>query len=923
MAEQNRARNRRYKDVEVKSAISQVRKVHGRKIAVYGLVEKLHQLAGAPGLIDGILAVMAFLAAADALSFYPLVVIIVLAIGLFAATVRKPFLGLVLLAVLLLPMIAYQMPALGWLYLVVMAASLIYGYMYNRTLLFMYALVAFAFSPVGYIFSIPLLVLAVLVVGYKRAVILTILFVLATVCLSGVTGVQNSSYIVYNATAAHIKAVPASLDQYVVPSKHGFSILNFHTGILQTIGVFTSGGVLDSTTAASTAIGISFTVSPEYYLVQMIIIAAIVFGIDSMAASSRSRYRGMHASLIGVGYPIVAAALSTAAKLPILYYTLIISFAITPITIYLLEFNNVKIVKTLDIRKQDLRMKFGEAFEDLESGNVSETFDDIANYAATKRELIDAVLAPIEDRAISKAYNVNPAKGILFFGPPGTGKTLIMRALANEIHAGFFYVKAPNIISAYPGETERMITNLFAIAKKHAPCVLFFDEIDTITRSRGSADTNDVSRQAVSQLLIEMDGFQKTSNVIMVGATNAPNLIDPAMMRPGRFDKIIYLPPPDYNARKQIFDLYLKKLPVSPDVNLDKLAEETERYTGADIKVLCETVAQRISQEAAVKHNILEITEKDLMDRISATRPSVSMAQIEQYQKFRLDFERSVYGQTGEEGGSSGTSMRDVIGLDEAKKVLTDAIETPLVHPELIKKYGIKSINGILIFGPPGTGKTMLLRAVKSEMAGITMLDLNGAELADQGVERATATIKETFDRAKSNAPSIILLDEVEEMVLKRGTASEYSAQITSEMLREIDGISNMSNVVVIGTTNRPDAIDAAALRPGRFDKLIFIKPPTKAQRSQIFKADLQGVPVSDKVDYDSLAEQSSGYTGADIYHVCREAKSMALDRTVKAGEEAKVEMDDLENLIQKTKPSAPESVIAQYLSFYSKYGER
>ncbi len=922
MAAKNRARQGRYDNAEVKSAITHIRQKHAHRVFLYGLSGRLQTLMSAPGMPDGILAILAFIGASLALSFYPLVLIVPLAIVLFAVTVKKPFLGLVLLTFLILPMIIYQLPALAWLYLLVAAASLIYGYMYHRTLLFMYALLAFAFSASGFILTIPVFIMAVLMIGYKRAVIISILFVIAVVGFSGITGVQNSAYIIYNAAAAHIASVPPSLNQYVVPSKPGLNIFTFTHGVHEAFVQFGSNAVISSTTGVSASIAAAFKMMPQYYLSEMIVLAITVFGIDSLAAASRSKYKGMHASFIGLGFPIIAVTLSYVAGLPIPYYLLAISFAISPIAIYLLEFNNVKIVRTLDIRKQDLRMKFGEAFEDLESGNVNETFDDIANYAATKRELTDAVLAPIEERAISKAYNVRPARGILFFGPPGTGKTLMMRALANEIHAGFFYVKTSNLVSAFPGETERMITNLFTIAKKHAPCVLFFDEIDSIAKSRAS-NIDEASRQELSQLLIEMDGFQKTNNVIMVGATNAPNLLDPAVMRPGRFDKIIYLPPPDYNARKQIFDMYLSKLPVSKDVSLDRLADETERFTGADIKVLCETVAQKMSQEAAIKHTILEITEKDLMDRLNVTKPSVSLAQIEQYHKFRLDFERSVYGQKGEESEGQETSMKDVIGLDEAKKAFIDTIETPLVHPDLVKKYGIKAVNGILIFGPPGTGKTMLLRAIKSEMAGITMIELNGAELADQGVERATATIKEVFDRAKSNAPSILLLDEVEEMMLKRGSASEYSAQITSAMLREMDGISSMGNVVVIGTTNRPDAIDAAALRPGRFDKLIFLKPPNKSQRAQMFRAYLKGVPVDSNVDYDALAEETIGYTGADIYHVCREAKTIALDRTVKEGKDAKIEPEDLESVIQKTKPSAPESVVAQYLSFYAKYGER
>lgn len=923
MVVQNRGKQKKQPDKEVRDVVSHIKRQHRHPIFIYGLNERLTGLLASPGFIDGVLVLLAFIGANAALSFYPLILIIILAAGLFFVTVRKPFLGLIILILLIMPMLVYQTPTLAWLYLVVMAGSLIYGYMYHRTLFFVYALVAFSFSSLGYIMTIPLFILAVLVVGYKRAITLAVLFMIAVVCLSAVTGVQNTSYIIYNASYAHTRVMGPYANAYVVPDKPGFNLLTFPQGAAQALSMFGSSPVISLSTEVTGSVIAALGINVEYYIPEMIALVIIVFGIDSLASASRSRYRGTHASVLGLGYPLIAVALSVAANQSMHYYLLVISFVLAPVVLFILEFYNVKIVSSLDIRKQDLRMKFGEAFEDIEAGNVHETFDDVANYAATKRELSDAVLAPIEERAISKAYNVKPARGILFFGPPGTGKTLMMRALANEIRAGFFYVKAPNLISAFPGETERMINNIFNIAKKNAPCVLFFDEIDSIAPSRTRAQLGDVNRQALSQLLVEMDGFQKTSSVIMVGATNQPNLLDPAMMRPGRFDKVIYLPPPDYNARKQIFNMYLSKLPISKGIDLDKIAEETERYTGADIKTLCDTVAQKVAQEASTKHSVLEITQQDIMDRVLSTKPSVTLAQIEQYQKFRLDFERSVYGQQGEESKGEEITMRDVVGLDEAKKVISDAIETPLAHPDLIKKYNIKSVNGILIFGPPGTGKTMIVRAIKSEMQGITMLEINGAELADQGIERATATIKEIFDRAKSNAPAIILLDEVEELVLKRGSASEYSAQITSEMLRELDGVSKMTDVIVIGTSNRPDAIDSAALRPGRFDKLVFVRPPNKEQRAVLFKANLKGVPVSDDLDYNALAEETAGYTGADIYHVCREAKTVALDKTVKSGDEEKIEMKDFETILQKTKSSAPESVVAQYLSFYSKYGER
>ncbi len=910
-------------DLQKKEHLKEIiKRRHHLPLFLYSLEEKAVNTVRCPCFVDSLLVLLAFIAACLALHFYPLPIIIAIAAVLFIATIKKPFLGMILLMIAVLPMLIYQMPALAWIYVIVMAAALIYGHMYYRTILLIYAIVAFMFCPIGYFAVIPTFIIGTLVVGYKRAWTMAVLLVVAAVSLSAVSGVQNTGYIIYNAAYAHSQVVGASLAPYVVPSKPGLTMATFAAGVKFSFSTLDSSHVVGATTGAANAVVASFLITPQYYIAQLIVLMLLVFAIDSFSSSSRMKYKGTLASVIGIGYPLSAVVLSIPSMTILPYLAMAISFLIAPAMLYVLEFFNIKVVNTLDMRKQDLRMKFGEAFENLEGGNAQETFDDIANYESTKKELVDAVLSPIEEPGISKAYNVKPAKGILFFGPPGTGKTVMMRALSNEIRAGFYYVNAANLVSGFPGETERIIANIFNVAKKNAPCVLFFDEVDSIATSRQKAAAGSASAQALSQLLIEMDGFQQIQGVIVVGATNAPDLLDPAILRPGRFDKIVYLPPPDHVARKKIFDLYLKNLPVADDIDLDEISENTERYTGADVKAVCESVAQKIAQEASSKHKVLEITQDDIIDRIKSTKPSVSLSQIELYQKFRLDFERSVYGQVGDEGIQE-VSMDDVVGLDDAKKIIYDAIVVPLVHPELVRKYDIKNINGVLLFGPPGTGKTMLIRAIKSEMRGITMLELNGAEIANQGVEKAASTIKEIFDRAKENAPAIILLDEVDELLLKRGSASEYSAQITSEMLRQIDGIGGRANIVVVGTTNRPEVIDSAALRPGRFDKLVYAKPPNRAQRSMLFKLNLRGVPVSAGINFEQLGVETSGFTGADIYHVCREAKTIALDQNIKSGEEAKITEDDIRDIISKTRGSAPESVVSQYLSFFTKYGER
>ena len=902
-----------------------IRKVHRTPIGLYTINERLSALVSNPGFLDALLVTLVFLAASASLHFYPVILILAFGILLFGLTVKKPFLGLILLMVLIFPLLMYQMPALSFLFIIIASISLIYGRIHYRTITLIYLLITLSFSQLGYVLAIPMFILGILLIGYKRAILLTLVFVFAVVSLSAISGVQNYSFIVYNAYYAH-STISSQVTQYTTPNRQGFTILTFSKGLSTAYSNFSNSSIANNISSIVAAMITSLGIRPFSYLIELIVLVVLVLFIDNAVIISRSKYHGSKASIIGIGYPAAAVSISifnSLAPSPVFTIIPFASFLLAPLSIFVLEFFNVSIVKSLDIRKQDLRMKFGEAFEDLESSNVTERFSDIGNYENTKRELKDAVLGPIERKGISKAYNVKPVKGILFFGPPGTGKTMMMRALANEIHAGFYYVKASNLISAFPGETEKMISNIFSIAKKHAPCILFFDEIDSIASSRSNASVSETTRQALSQLLVEMDGFQKTTNVIIVGATNVPNILDKAITRPGRFDKVIYMPPPDLNARKLIFGMYLKKLPISKSFNVDVLAEKTQRYTGADIKVLCESVAQTVAQEAVVKHKVLEINENDILNMINTIKPSVSLAQIDAYNKFRLDFERSVHGEAGEDSREKISVDEDVIGTDEAKKAIYQAVEIPLLHRELVKKYDIKNINGILLFGPPGCGKTLLIKALYNDLKGVSMLEINGADLAEEGIERATASIKETFNRARENAPAIIMLDEAENLILKRSQASEFSSQLTTEMLREIDGINKVENIVVIATTNRPDAIDPAALRPGRFDKLVFVKPPNKQYRAEMFKSNLKKVPLDDDVDFDELANQTSGFTGADISHVCREAKTAALEKSLKSSNEEKVGMDILNEIIKKVKPSAPDSIVAQYLSFYSKYGER
>lgn len=885
----------------------------------YKFKDMLRQLVSQQNFPDAVAAVFALAAVASALPLFPLPFLAVMLVLTFVITLLQPAVGLIVLLFETFPMFLYQIPLVAWLFTLFMSISLFAGFRHYRSIIFIYALLALPFSPFGWILELPVFVITILTIGLKRGAIAALVTVLVVSMSSGLAGLQNTGSIAFNFVEPFAAVTTAGVNLYTVPNQIGPMLLSFPPAFSGAVTIFTSFAVAEKIfSGLSLAFG---AVIDNFALVllQMLVWVFVAFVISNYAVKSRSKYKGTEASLFAIMIPVTYIGLSYLTGLQF-SPLVIIGFIITPPILLALEFNDITVVRALEVMKQDFRGKFGSVFEDLTTG-TKETLDDVANYDDVKKELKEAVLAPIEKRELAGAYNIKPPKGILLFGPPGTGKTYLMRALANELRAGFFYIKASQILSPYPGQSAQTIERMFTIAKKHTPAILFFDEIDNIASNR-EIQESETGRQILSTLLSEMDGFQKIDGVVIVGATNVPQFLDPSIMRPGRFDKILYIPLPNAQGRKKIMQYYFKKLPIVQDIDYEKLAAITDRYSGADIKTLSENVAREAAEDSTGKGKVLKISMADIVKMIKMTKPSSSLAQIDKYNQFKVDYERRTH-QSPPEDIANKITTADVIGLDEAKKALHEAVEVPILHPELLKKYDIKNIKGILLFGPPGTGKTMLMRAVTSELGDVHLITLSGNEISKYGPERAIESIRQTFDRAKENAPAIVFIDEIDAVVPSRDSATEKGVQFTGEFLEQLDGLKSEYNIVMVATTNRPDALDPALLRPGRIDKIIYVGPPSRDDRLQIFKNNMAKVPHNEEINFEKLADVTQGYTGADIANICRQAKMNALEQSIRSAEEEGISTDELLKIIQSNKPSAPSLVVGRYLSFLAKYGQR
>jgi transitional endoplasmic reticulum ATPase len=503
------------------------------------------------------------------------------------------------------------------------------------------------------------------------------------------------------------------------------------------------------------------------------------------------------------------------------------------------------------------------------------SYEDIGGLGDEVRKVREMIELPLRHPEIFERLGVEAPKGVLLHGPPGTGKTLLAKALASETNANFMTLSGPEIMSKFYGESEERLREIFKKAEENAPSIILIDEIDSIAPKREDV-TGEVERRVVAQLLAVMDGLEARGKVVVIGATNRPNAIDPALRRPGRFDREIEIGVPDRKARFEILQIHSRGMPLADDVELGKFADITHGFVGADLAAL--------SREAAMCSIRRLLPELDLeVESIPSDILSKLIVTGEDFNNAMRDMTPSAMREVFIE--SPDVYWKDIGGIESVKQELKEAVEWPMKYPAMFKHLSAKPPKGILLYGPPGTGKTMLAKAVATESQA-NFISVKGPEFLSKWVGESEKAVRETFRKAKQASPCIIFFDEIDSIVPARGSNSDshVTERVVSQLLSEIDGLEELYNVTVIAATNRPDIIDPALLRPGRFDRLVYVPPPDKESRLEIFRLHLLGKPLESDVELGVLADDTDSFTGAEIAAVCNEATMLAIREYVKSG---------------------------------------
>ena len=536
---------------------------------------------------------------------------------------------------------------------------------------------------------------------------------------------------------------------------------------------------------------------------------------------------------------------------------------------------------------------------------VDISYDDIGGLKEEVKKVREMIEIPLKKPEIFEKLGVAPPKGVLMHGPPGTGKTLLAKAVANESDAHFILINGPEIMSKYVGGSEENLREFFEEAEENAPSIIFIDELDAIAPKREETQ-GETERRTVAQLLTLMDGLNSRGQVVVIGATNRPDSIDGALRRPGRFDREIEIGVPDKDGRKEILEIHTRGMPLAEDVDLDNLAETTHGFVGADLEALSKEAAMRVVRRIIPDLNSDDEVPPEVFEKLIVTKDDFKTA-LKEIQPSAL---REVLVQV------PNVSWDDVGGLDDAKQELKEAVEWPLKYPDKFEKFGIKPPKGTLLYGIPGTGKTLLAKAVANE-SDANFIAIKGPELLSKWVGESEKGVREVFRKARQTAPTVIFFDEIDSIASNRGAEagdSGVTKRVVNQLLTEMDGLEELDDVAIIAATNRPDILDPGLVRPGRFDRHIKVDTPDEESRLAIFKVHTKDMPLAKDVKLSRLAKNTEGYVGADIEAVCREAAMLTLREDINS---ETVSMKFFEKAMEKVKPKNADASADELIQYF------